>query len=145
MTVHVCMFLQMPVWISYVWPAIYTKPSGSFFKVCHLSFCSFLSSQMSNSSITWAPSLSWYNHQLFLYLSHHPPLLLGVFRSFPVGLIIETFLQIAGEIITPKVVASRRKITVFHISVQMSLHHRSCHLLTICLISMGRTSYKHFQ
>lgn len=114
--------LQMPVCISYVQSAIYTKPSGYFFKACCLSFCPFISSLRRQT-----PSLPEHHVSLGTtvtgsHTSHslRSFLLLGVFQRFPVDLIIETFQQIAGENITPKVVASRGRITMLLISVQIS-------------------------
>lgn len=137
-------FFLIPVWISFVKSPIYTKPSGFLFKVCHFSFspsCASLRCQTLPPS-----SVSWYNHQRFLSLSFATVfLLLGVFCTFPLGLIIKTFQQIPGESITPKVVASRGKITLLHISLQISLQHCSCHLLTIRLISCGANAVKPFE
>lgn len=55
----------------------------------------------------------------------------GFFRDSQ-SISLEIFQQIAGEYITPKLVASRGKITMLLKSVQISQQHCSCHLLTIC-------------
>lgn len=111
------------------------EPRGSFFKLFFLSF-SFLA-EMSNSYVTWASSVSWYSYQWIYTPALSIFCFFEVFHRFPVDLIIEMFQQLAGENITPKVVASRRKITKLLISVQISLQRCSCHLLTICFISCG--------
>lgn len=63
----------------------------------------------------------------------------GIFFFFRDSLTIslEIFHQIAGEYITPKLVARRGKITMPLKSVHISQQQRSCHLLTICQVSCG--------
>ncbi len=121
-SIHVSLSPSDPVWIGYAQSAIYTKPSGDFFKVCPSSFCPLLSSQRCQT-----PPLPGHHPSLGKAItgsdtSHSSPslLLLGVFQRFPVDLITETFQQIAGENITPKLVASREKITMLLTSVQIS-------------------------
>ncbi len=71
-----------------------------------------------------ASSVSWYNNHWFSCFSSPPSHSLccfwEFFQRFPVDLIIETFQQIAGENRTPKLVASRGKITMLLTSVQIS-------------------------
>lgn len=108
----------MPVWISYVQSAIYTKPSGYFFKVCHMSFCPFLSSLRCQTPPLPGHHLSL-GKTITVFCSSLSPtsfMLLGVFQRFPVDLIIEMFQQIVGKNITPKV-ASGGKITMLLVSV----------------------------
>ncbi len=130
----------MPVWISYVQSAIYTQPPGYFFKVYHFLSFSFLS-EMSNSYLGLICLLV---QQSLVFIPLILPSLFCFWERFPVGLIIKTFQQIAGENITPKVVASRGKITMLFISMQISLQHCSCHLLTIRLIFCGANAMQAF-
>jgi len=112
-----------------------------------LIFLSFtFLSEMSNSSVTWATSASRYIKQRFCISSSSLFLAFGSFSErFPVELIIEPFQQIAGEHITPKVVAKREK--------ENNVPHISANILTASLSStfwqsvsspVGRTPYKPF-
>lgn len=122
--------LQMPVWISYVQTAIYTKPSGYFFRVCHLCLSVLFSPLRCQTPPLPGNQLSLGTTVTGLYTSYSPPpppppsfgsfSRYGFFFLFPVDLIMETFQQIAGENITPKLVVSRGEITMLFTSVQIS-------------------------
>lgn len=136
----------MHVWVSYVRSAIYTKPSGSFFKVCRLSFCPFLSSPRCHTPPLSGRHLSLGTTISGFYSSHSPPsLLLGVFFSrIPSRSHYRDIPTEGWGKYNSKGFASRGKITMLLMSVQMSLQHRSCHLLTIRLISWGANTLQAF-
>lgn len=126
---HVCVYvvfflLHIFVWISYLASAIYTTPSGSLFKVFHLFFCPFLSSIRCQSCLLPGCQLSLDTSNSRFYT---PPQLNtkwtfgSFFGTFPVDLIICTFQVLAGENITPKVVAGwKPDNNAPHISVNIS-------------------------
>lgn len=120
------------------------KTRRLLFQSMPLVFLSFsLLSEMSNFSVTFPSSVSWYNMRsptAFTPLRLFSPPFWDFFPLFfrdSLTISLEIFHQIAGEYITPKLVARRGNITMLLKSVQISQQQRSCHLLTICQISCG--------
>lgn len=119
------------------------KTRRLLFQNMPLVFLSFsLLSEMSNFSVTFPSSVSWYNKRSLSHGFHSPPSFLPPFWDFfffrdSLTISLEIFHKIAGEYITPKLVARRGKITMLLKSVQISQQQRFCHLLTICHVSCG--------